>query len=161
LAPQDFAAILMLYNAETAWEMAVGLSQGSSGDDRAHQRGIDAKIGQSRGDGGVGLRVRRWPACSGAAMPYKANQARCHKMPKARYWIKNSPASDTTLRDRGDLTVSVTPAAPAAWHPPRSGRDQPDDVSPQADLVRPRLKPDDTHGLPRPICLDRPFVHQG
>ena len=55
-------------------------------------------------------------------MPYKANQMRRHKIPKARYRIKNWPAYDAALRDRGNLTVWVTPAALAAWHPPRNGR---------------------------------------
>ena len=55
-------------------------------------------------------------------MPYKANAARRHNIPKARYRIKNWPVYDAALRDRGDLTVWVTPAALAAWHPPQSGQ---------------------------------------
>jgi hypothetical protein len=52
-------------------------------------------------------------------MPHKANDSRRHKFPKARYRIKNWPAYDAALRDRGDLTVWVTPEALAAWHPRR------------------------------------------
>ena len=44
-------------------------------------------------------------------MPYKANAPRRHKFPKARYRINNWPAYDAALRDRGDLTVWVTPEA--------------------------------------------------
>ena len=53
-------------------------------------------------------------------MPHKANDPRRHKFPKARYRIDNWPAYDAALRDRGDLTVWVTPEALAAWHPPTS-----------------------------------------
>jgi hypothetical protein len=45
-----------------------------------------------------------------------------HKIPKARYRIENWPVYDAALRDRGDLTVWVTPQALAAWHPPMSGQ---------------------------------------
>ena len=55
-------------------------------------------------------------------MPYKVNEKRRHKIPKARYRVQNWPAYDTALRQRGDLTVWVTPAAIAAWTPPRNGR---------------------------------------
>ena len=53
-------------------------------------------------------------------MPHKANDPRRHKFAKARYRIDNWPAYDAALRDRGDLTVWVTPQALAAWHPPTS-----------------------------------------
>jgi transposase len=55
-------------------------------------------------------------------MPHKAKDPRRHKFPKARYRIENWPTYDAALRDRGDLTVWVTPEALAAWHPPTSGR---------------------------------------
>src|SRR5918997_1038828 len=55
-------------------------------------------------------------------MPYKANQARRHKIPKARYKVANWPEYDRALQHRGSLTVWVTPEALAAWHPPRTGR---------------------------------------
>jgi hypothetical protein len=44
-------------------------------------------------------------------MPYKINQERRHKIPKARYRVKNWRDYDAALRRRGDLTVWVTPAA--------------------------------------------------
>ncbi len=55
-------------------------------------------------------------------MPYKANEARRHKIPRARYRVANWPEYDRALQRRGSLTVWVTPEALAAWHPPRTGR---------------------------------------
>ena len=55
-------------------------------------------------------------------MPYKANEARRHKIPRARYKVTNWPEYDRALQQRGSLTVWVTPEALAAWHPPRTGR---------------------------------------
>ena len=55
-------------------------------------------------------------------MPYKANEARRHKIPRARYQVANWPEYDTALQQRGSLTVWVTPEALAARHPPTTGR---------------------------------------
>jgi Transposase DDE domain len=55
-------------------------------------------------------------------MPYKANEPRRHKIPRARYKIANWPEYDRALQQRGSLTVWVTPEALAAWHPPKTGR---------------------------------------
>src|SRR4051794_1954096 len=55
-------------------------------------------------------------------MPYKVNEKRRHRIPKARYRVQNWRDYDAALRRRGDLTVWVTAAAMAAWTPPRSGR---------------------------------------
>jgi hypothetical protein len=55
-------------------------------------------------------------------MPYKANEARRHKIPRARYRVTNWPEYDRALQQRGSLTVWVTPEALAAWHPPKTGR---------------------------------------
>src|SRR3712207_2410144 len=55
-------------------------------------------------------------------MPYKANEARRHKIPRARYRVSNWPEYDRALQHRGSLTVWVTPEALAAWHPPKMGR---------------------------------------
>src|SRR3712207_3161195 len=54
-------------------------------------------------------------------MPYKANEARRHRIPRARYRVTNWPEYDRALQQRGSLTVWVTPEALAAWHPPRTG----------------------------------------
>src|ERR687885_1609999 len=55
-------------------------------------------------------------------MPYKANEPRRHKIPRARYKVRNWPAYDRALQQRGSLTVGVTPEAIAAWQPPRTGK---------------------------------------
>ena len=55
-------------------------------------------------------------------MPHKANEARRHEIPRARYRVTNWPDYDRALQQRGSLTVWVTPEALAAWHPPRTGR---------------------------------------
>src|SRR5919206_1590614 len=55
-------------------------------------------------------------------MPYKANEARRHKIPRARYKVTNWPEYDRALQQRGSPTVWVTPEALAAWHPPKTGR---------------------------------------
>src|ERR671912_1179708 len=55
-------------------------------------------------------------------MPHKANEARRHRIPRARYRVTNWPDYDRALQRRGSLTVWVTPEALAAWHPPGTGR---------------------------------------
>src|ERR671926_1828319 len=55
-------------------------------------------------------------------MPYKANEARRHRIPKARHRATNWPEYDGALQRRGSLTVWVTPEALAAWHPPGMGK---------------------------------------
>jgi hypothetical protein len=55
-------------------------------------------------------------------MPYKVNQERRHRIPRAHYRVKNWRDYDAALRRRGDLTVWVTSAAMAAWTPPRNDR---------------------------------------
>src|SRR3712207_638781 len=55
-------------------------------------------------------------------MPYKANEPRRHKIPRARYKVRNWPEYDRALQQRGSLTVWITPEALAAWHPPRAGQ---------------------------------------
>ncbi len=42
-------------------------------------------------------------------MPYKANERRRHKIPRARYKVCNWPDYDRALQQRGSLTVWVTP----------------------------------------------------
>src|SRR3954452_8205252 len=55
-------------------------------------------------------------------MPYQANAARRHKIPQARYRVKNWREYDRALQERGSLTVWVTPEAIAAWHPNPTGK---------------------------------------
>jgi len=63
-------------------------------------------------------------------MPYKANDARRHKIPRARYKVTNRPEYDRALQQRGSLMVWVTPVALASWQPPHTGqRGRPRDYS--------------------------------
>jgi hypothetical protein len=41
-------------------------------------------------------------------MPYKANEARRHKIPRARYGVTNWPEYDRALQQRGSLTGSYS-----------------------------------------------------
>ena len=55
-------------------------------------------------------------------MPYKHNELRRHKIPKAKYTVANWPAYVRALQQRGSLTMWVTPEALAAWTPAQTGR---------------------------------------
>ena len=55
-------------------------------------------------------------------MPYKHNEPRRHKIPKARYKVSNWREYDQALQQRGSLTVWVTPEALEAWAPARTGQ---------------------------------------
>src|SRR3954447_10579268 len=72
--------------------------------------------------GAAAERYGATPSSAGRPMPYKFNEPRRHKIPRARYRVQNWPEYDRTLQRRGDLTVWVTPEAIAAWCPPRTGR---------------------------------------
>jgi hypothetical protein len=48
-------------------------------------------------------------------VPFKANAARRHHIPKQRHKVTNWAAYDATLRQRGSLTVWFTEEAIAAW----------------------------------------------
>src|SRR4051794_17913732 len=49
-------------------------------------------------------------------MPFKANAARRHHIPKQRRRVTNWAEYDAALRQRGGLTVWFTEEAVAAWH---------------------------------------------
>ena len=54
-------------------------------------------------------------------MPFKFNAARRHRIPKARYRVRNWPAYEAGLRRRGDLTLWIDEAALDKWQaPPRN-----------------------------------------
>jgi hypothetical protein len=55
-------------------------------------------------------------------MPYQAHAARRHKIPQARYRVKNWREYDQAWQNRGSRTVWVTPEAIAAWHPTPAGK---------------------------------------
>jgi hypothetical protein len=54
-------------------------------------------------------------------MPYKFNESRRHKIPKARYRVTNWPEYDAALMRRGSLTLWFTEEAVEAWHAPVTG----------------------------------------
>ena len=55
-------------------------------------------------------------------MPYKHNEPRRHKIPKATYKVGNWREYNRALRQRGSLTVWVSPEALATWTPAQTGR---------------------------------------
>jgi hypothetical protein len=56
-------------------------------------------------------------------VPFKANAARRHRIPKQRHRVKNWAEYDAALRQRGSLTVWFTEEAIAAWRAePRTTR---------------------------------------
>jgi hypothetical protein len=56
-------------------------------------------------------------------MPFKANAARRHRIPKQRYRVTNWAEYDVSLRQRGSLTVWFSAEAIAAWRAePRTTR---------------------------------------
>src|ERR671910_1686673 len=56
-------------------------------------------------------------------LPFKANAARRHHIPKQKHRVTNWAAYDAGLRARGSLTVWFSPDAVAAWNAePRTGR---------------------------------------
>ena len=56
-------------------------------------------------------------------MPFKANAARRHRIPKQRYRVTNWAEYDASLRQRGSLTVWFSDEAIAAWRAePRTTR---------------------------------------
>jgi hypothetical protein len=57
------------------------------------------------------------------AVPFKANAARRHRIPRQRHRVTNWAAYDAALRQRGSLTVWFTEEAVAAWRAePRTTR---------------------------------------
>ena len=52
-------------------------------------------------------------------MPFKHNAARRHRIPQARYRVRNWPAYEAGLKRRGDLTLWLDEAALAGWQAPR------------------------------------------
>ena len=52
-------------------------------------------------------------------MPFKFNAARRHRIPRARYRVRNWPAYEAGLKRRGDLTLWIDEAALDKWQAPR------------------------------------------
>ena len=74
------------------------------------------------------------------AVPFKANAARRHRIPKQRHRVTNWAEYDAGLRQRGSLTVCFTEEAIAAWPAaPRTSRGGQPWCSPLAILTAPTL----------------------
>jgi transposase len=54
-------------------------------------------------------------------MPYKFNESRRHKIPKARYRVTNWPEYDAALIRRGSLTLWLSQEAIDGWHAEATG----------------------------------------
>ena len=52
-------------------------------------------------------------------MPFKYNAARRHRIPKARYRVRNWREYEAGLTRRGDLTLWLDETAMAGWQAPR------------------------------------------
>jgi hypothetical protein len=52
-------------------------------------------------------------------MPIKSNATRRHRIPRARYRVRNWPAYEAALRRRGDLTLWIDEATLDGWLAPR------------------------------------------
>src|SRR6266567_5930084 len=52
-------------------------------------------------------------------MPFKFNATRRHRIPRARYRVRNWPAYEAGLKRRGDLTLWIDEAALDGWQAPR------------------------------------------
>src|SRR4051794_34796973 len=87
------------------------------------RRHLVARIGPGGAEGPsrVGEQPLHGPGMP--AMPFKANAARRHHIPKQRHRVTNWAEYDDALRQRGSLTVWFTEAAVAAWRAePRATR---------------------------------------
>ena len=56
-----------------------------------------------------------WPCDLGCPVPFKANADRRHRIPRQRFKVTNWRDYDTSLRQRGSLTVWFTAEAIAVW----------------------------------------------
>ena len=69
-------------------------------------------------------------------MPFKANAARRHHIPKQQYRVTNWAEYDEALRQRGSLTVWFTEEAIAAW---RAERQNPEALLPEDEPSAPAV----------------------
>src|SRR4051794_41713903 len=83
---------------------------------------VGAKMPLPGLSGAAAERYGATPSSAGGPMPYRFNEPRRHKIPRARYRVQNWPEYDRALQRRGGLTVWGTPEAVAAWCPPPTGR---------------------------------------
>jgi hypothetical protein len=63
--------------------------------------------------------TRRLVSQYGRVMPFKFNAARRHRIPRARYRVRNWSAYEAGLKRRGNLTLRIDEAALDGWRAPR------------------------------------------
>src|SRR3954466_13608791 len=121
--------ILLVIQAKKSYTFTLGrktLSPQRPGRGRRIKGGLDYRVGAKMPlpglSGAAAERYGATPSSAGCPMPYRFNEPRRHKIPRARYRVQNWPEYDRALQRRGDLTVWVTPEAIAVWCPPRTGR---------------------------------------
>src|SRR4051794_41949198 len=83
---------------------------------------VGAKMPLPGLSGAAAERYGATPSSAGGPMPYRFNEPRRHKIPRARYRVQNWPEYDRALQRRGGLTGWGTPAGGAGRGPPRPGR---------------------------------------
>src|SRR5690349_18449050 len=94
-----------------------------------------------------------------SAVPFKANAARRHRIPRQRHRVTNWAAYDAALRQRGSLTVWFTDEAVAAWRAePRTTRGGQPWYSPLAILTALTLRAVFRLGLRRTVGLIGSFL---
>ena len=87
------------------------------------ERDRGARIGAAGTEEPGGVGERPFPRPRMLAVPFKANAARRHRIPKQRHRVTNWAEYDASLRQRGSLTVWFTKEAIAAWRAePRATR---------------------------------------
>src|ERR671913_619975 len=86
-------------------------------------RHLVARIGLDSAERPGDVGERSLPRFRTLAVPFKANAARRHHIPRQRHRVTNWAAYDAALRQRGSLTVWFTDAAIVAWRAePRTTR---------------------------------------
>ena len=71
-------------------------------------------------------------------MPFEFNATRRHRIPRARYRVRNWPAYEAGLKRRGDLTLWIDEAALDGWQAPRRN-------TPGGQAINMPLAPDHLH----------------
>ena len=71
-------------------------------------------------------------------MPYKHNEPRRHKIPKAKYKVSNWREYDQALQQPGSLTVWVTPEALEAWAPEKIRQQRGLSIPPESSSIVPK-----------------------
>ena len=69
--------------------------------DKAPERRVGAKMPLPGLGGAAAERYGATPSSAGCPMPYRFNEPRRHKIPRARYRVQNWPEYDRALQRRG------------------------------------------------------------